>query len=208
MSDLEENEEIYQEETQGRSESEPEAVKKGKKGMRKSVPATPERLEILARAREKALEVRKANAAARGKGKEREEAKQKAEHNRKEADERFNKKVEEEIQKRMGKIHLDKINEVVDEKIKAKTPRKPKKKIIYEEESSSSEEEVIVRRRKPRKTIVEAAPEPAPAPEPKPPPVERQEPIQQKIDPFQNLLRTVPNAARRSNINPYYRPIR
>ena len=58
---------------------------------------------------------------------DREEAKQKAEHNRKEADERFNQRVEEEIQKRMGKIHLDKINEVVDEKIKAKTPRKPKK---------------------------------------------------------------------------------
>ena len=202
MSDLEENEVIEE------KAPEPEPVKKGKKGMRKSVPATPERLEILARAREKALQVRKANAEARGKGKEREEAKQRAEKNKKEADDKFNQKVEEEIQKRMGKLHLDKINEVVEEKIKSKTPRKPKKKIVYEEESSSSEEEVIVRRRKPRKTIVEA-PAPAPEPEPKPPPVERQEPIQQpRIDPFQNLLRTVPNASRRSNINPYYRPIR
>ena len=200
MSDLEENEVIDEVETE-----KPQEVKKGKKGMRKSVPATPERLEILARAREKALQVRKANAEARGKGKEREEAKQRAEKNKKEADDKFNQKVEEEIQKRMGKLHLDKINEVVDEKIKAKTPRKPKKKIVYEEESSSSEEEVIVRRRKPRKTIVEA---PAPAPAPAPPPIERQEPIQQKIDPYQNLLRTVPNAARRSAINPYYRPIR
>ena len=208
MSDLEENEILNQEEE---VEPKPPAeVKKGKKGMRKSVPATPERLEILARAREKALEVRKANAEARGKGKEREEARQKAEQNRKEADDKFNQRVEEEIQKRMGKLHLDKINEVVDEKIKAKTPRKPKKKIVYEEESSSSEEEVIVRRRKPRKTIVEApAPAPAPAPEPKPPPVERQEPIQHpRIEPFQNLLRTVPNAARRSNVNPYWRPVR
>lgn len=203
MSDLEENEILNQEETDGPTQP-PVEAKKGKKGMRKSVPATPERLEILARAREKALAVRKANAEARGKGKEREEAKQKADQNRKEADEKFNQKVEEEIQKRMGKLHLDKINEVVEEKIKTKTPRKPKKKIVYEDESSSSEEEVIVRRRKPRKTIVEA-----PAPAPAPPPVERQEPIQQpRIDPYQNLLRTVPNAARRSNINPYYRPIR
>ena len=202
MSDLEENEILNQEETEGQSKPEPVAdvVKKGKKGLRKSVPATPERLEILARAREKALEVRKANAAARGKGKEREEKKEKAEQNKKEAEDKFNQKVEEEIQKRMGKLHLDKINEVVDEKIKTKTPRKPKKKVVYEDESSSSEEEVIVRRRKPRKTIVEA---PAPAPEPAPPP-----PPPPRIDPYQNLLRTVPKAARRSSINPYYRPIR
>jgi len=199
MSDLEESEVDYEEETEAPPAPEV-GPKKGKKGMRKSVPPTPERLEILARAREKALAVRKANAEARGKGKIREEAKQKAESNKKEADDKFNQKVEDEIQKRMGKLHLDKIGEVVEEKIKAKRPPK-KKKIIYEEDSSSSEEEVIVRRRKPRKTIVEA---PAPATAP-PPPTPQPTP---RMDPFQNLLRTVPNAARRSNVNPYYRPIR
>ena len=41
-------------------------VKKGKKGMRRSVPATPERLEILRLARIRALEVRKQKAIERG----------------------------------------------------------------------------------------------------------------------------------------------
>ena len=187
---------------------EPEPVKKGKKGMRKSVPATPERLEILARAREKALEVRKANAEARGKGKIREEAKQKAEANKKEAEDKFNKKVDEEVQKRMKELNLEKTDQP------EKTPRKPrKKKVVYEESSSESEEEIIVRKRRPRKTIIQKvveqpapapAPPPAPEPTPEPPPVQRQ----QEINPYQNLLRTIPQAGLRSSRNPFYRPIR
>ena len=81
MSDLEENEvdrEEQPEEEPPAPEPTPPPVKKGLKGMRRSQEMTPERLEILARAREKALEVRRANAAARGKGAQREELKQKA----------------------------------------------------------------------------------------------------------------------------------
>ena len=105
--------------------------KKGKKGMRKSTPATEERLAILARAREKALAVRKANAEKNGKGKIREEAKQKAVANKKEADNKFNDRVEQEVKKRMDQLHLDKINEVVDEKIKqTRPPKKAKKKVV------------------------------------------------------------------------------
>ena len=176
-------------------------VRKGKKG--KQI-VTEDRLQVLARAREKALAVRKANAEARGKGKVREEAKAKADANKKDADEKFNKRVEEEINKRMGQLHLDKINEVVEQKItQSRPPKKPKKKVIYEDSESSEEEEVIVRRRRPRKTIIEKVvePAPAPAPEPAPPPIVKQEPL----NPYVNMLRTIPHAGLRSSRNPYYR---
>ncbi len=204
MSDSETNDFIEDEQTETPEPVPDEKpVRKGKKG--KQI-VTEDRLQVLARAREKALAVRKANAEARGKGKVREEAKAKADANKKDADEKFNKRVEEEINKRMGQLHLDKINEVVEQKItQSRPPKKPKKKVIYEDSESSEEEEVIVRRRRPRKTIIEKVVEPAsapaPAPEPAPPAIVKQEPL----NPYVNMLRTIPHAGLRSSRNPYYR---
>jgi hypothetical protein len=190
--------------------------KKGPKGKRVSVPPTPERLEILARAREKALAVRRANAEARGKGKQREEAKQKADNNRKEADEKFNKllnvRVEEELAKRMNQINLDKMNELLEEKLKdIKTPRKPRKKIVYEDtETESKPETIIVKKKRQPKKVEVKEPEPelvTPAinvdnvdtPQ-KPPPLPGRVPMT-TFNPmaFNNMLRSVPNTRR----NPY-----
>lgn len=154
---------------------ETEPVKKGPKGMRKSVPPTPERLEILARAREKALAVRKANAEARGLGKQREEAKQKAEANKKQAEDKFNemlnKRVDEEIQKRLNTINDERMNELLEEKLaNLKKPSKPKKKVVYTEETDESEaEQVIVRKKK--QPVKQVEPEP-PKVEPEPQRVE------------------------------------
>ena len=170
-------------------------IKMGKKGMRRSVEMTPERLEMLARAREKALEVRRANAEARGKGVVREQAKQKAVENKKKADEIFNKKVEEEIQKRMG----NKLNEMIEEKLKDIQPKKqPKKKIIYEDTETESEVEVVkvVRKKKPIKEL--PAPEPKPEPVIEPPPMQRQ-PGFMPFNNFNAMIRQLP----RTRPNPY-----
>ncbi len=186
--------------------------KKGPKGKRISVPPTPERLEILARAREKALAVRRANAEARGKGKQREEAKEKADNNRKDADEKFNKllndRVEEEISKRMNQLNLDKMNELLEEKLKdIKTPRKPRKKVVYEDTETESETEtIVVKKKKPPKKIEVPLPEqitPAvnvEAPPPNIPPLPGRVPMT-AFNPmaFNNMLRSVPNTRR----NPY-----
>lgn len=176
-------------------------IKMGKKGMRRSVEMTPERLEMLARAREKALEVRRANAEARGKGVAREQAKQKAVENKKKADEMFNKRVEEEIQKRMG----TKLNEMIEEKLKDIQPKKQsKKKIIYEDTETESEAEVIkvVRKKKP---VKELPPPQEPVREPvkelpEPPPIKRQNNYipPQQYD-FNAMLRQMP----RARPNPY-----
>ena len=126
-------------------------VKKGKKGMRRSVPATPERLEILKRAREKALEVRRSKMPENGKSAEREEKKEKATINKKESDDKFNQIVEREIQKRMNNIHLDKINDLVEEKLKINKLTKKKKKVIIQEDTdtdSDDEEPLVITRKK------------------------------------------------------------
>ena len=170
-------------------------IKMGKKGMRRSVEMTPERLEMLARAREKALEVRRANAESRGKGVVREQAKQKAVENKKKSDEIFNKKVEEEIQKRMG----NKLNEMIEEKLKDIQPKKqPKKKIIYEDTETESEVEVVkvVRKKKPIKEL--PAPEPKPEPVIEPPPMQRQ-PGFMPFNNFNAMIRQLP----RTRPNPY-----
>ena len=170
-------------------------IKMGKKGMRRSVEMTPERLEMLARARERALEVRRANAEARGKGVVREQAKQKAVENKKKADEIFNKKVEEEIQKRMG----NKLNEMIEEKLKDIQPKKqPKKKIIYEDTETESEAEIIkvVRKKKPIKEL--PPPEPKPEPVIEPPPMQRQ-PGFMPFNNFNAMIRQLP----RTRPNPY-----
>lgn len=170
-------------------------IKMGKKGMRRSVEMTPERLEMLARAREKALAVRRANAEARGKGVVREQAKQKAVENKKKADEMFNKKVEEEIQKRMG----TKLNEMIEEKLKDIQPKKQsKKKIIYEDTETESEAEVIkvVRKKKPIKEL--PPPEPEPEPVREPPPIQRQ-PAFTPFNNFNAMMRQLP----RARPNPY-----
>lgn len=140
-------------------------VKKGPKGMRVSKPANPERLEILARARLKAMEVRKAKAEASGKKQEREKihevAKQrKAEHERS-VEQMINQRVEEELKRRVENMNLEKMEEMMDRKLSSVKPRRKPKKVVYESESEteSEAERVIVRRRK--KPV-----EPPPPPEP------------------------------------------
>ncbi len=139
--------------------------KKGKKGMRKSTQMTEERLEILRLARIKAIEVRKANSIKNGKAAEREVKKQKAVENTKRYEDNYNKKVEDEVNRRMMNMNMDdkmeKINELVEAKLQAALAAKKKKTKKVVEESSDSEEEVIVRRRKPKKVIYEE-PEPEP----------------------------------------------
>ena len=144
-----------------------EPKKLGKKGMRKSTVMSPERLEILRLARIKAVEVRKANSIKNGKAAIREEKKQKAVENTKRYEDNYNKKVEDEVNRRMMNMNIDdkmeKINELVERKMaEAMAKKKPKKKVV-EEESSDSEEEVVVRRRRPKKKIIyEEEPEPEP----------------------------------------------
>ena len=140
--------------------------KLGKKGLRKSTPMTPERLEILRLARIKALEVRKANSIANGKAAEREVKKQKAVENTKRYEDNYNKKVEDEVNRRMMSMSMDdkmsKIDELVERKMaEAMAKKKKTKKVIQEEESSGSEEEIVVRKRRPKKVIYEE-PEPEP----------------------------------------------
>ena len=159
--------------------TEPTEKKKGKKGMRATRVMTPEKLEILRLAREKALEVRKQNALTSGRAAKREQIKKNAIENKKKYEDHFNKRVEDEIQKRMQTMSLDnnlsKIDELVNAKLEAKlaeikpTKKSSKKKVILEESDSSSEEEVIVRRRQ-KKVIIKETPAP-----PAPPPVVKQE---------------------------------
>ena len=166
---------------------------------------TPERLEALARAREKALEVRRANTEARGKKVVREEAKQRAEKNKLDADAKFrdavNARVEEELSKRMNQMNMDKINELLDEKLKAIKP-KSKKKVVYEETETESDAETVkvVRKKKPKE------PEPPP-----PPPMPQQQeinvqqpqmnPNQLQLNQFTNMLRSIPRARANPFIN-------
>ena len=164
---------------------------------------TPERLEALARAREKALEVRRANTEARGKKVVREEAKHRAEKNKQDADAKFrdavNARVEEELSKRMNQMNMDKINELLDEKLKVIKP-KSKKKVVYEETETESEAETVkvVRKKKPKE------PEPPP-----PPPMPQQQEIQQpqmnpnqlQLNQFTNMLRSIPRARANPFIN-------
>jgi len=154
--------------TEAELEIEPEITKKGKKGMRKSTTMTPERLEILRLARIKAIEVRKANSIKNGKAAEREVKKQKAVENTKRYEDNYNKKVEDEVNRRMMSMSMEdkmeKINELVEAKLQAALAAKKKKtKKVIEEESSESEEEVIVRKRRPKKKVIyEEEPEPEP----------------------------------------------
>ncbi len=97
---------------------------------------TPEQLEVLAKARQKALEVRKANAELRKKEKEIEL-----------------KEKENKIKERKKKIEEYEEPEPEPEPVKIK---KSKKKIVIEESESESEEEVVVvKKKKPVKRIVE-----------------------------------------------------
>ena len=182
--------------------AEPEPEVKEKKSRAKQV-MTPERLEALARARVKAMEVRKANAEVRGKKVVREEKKQNAQKNKNDADEKFrnavNTRVEEELAKRMNTLNTDKINELLEEKLKDIKPRKPRKKIVYEETETESEAEVVkvVRKKKPVASLVPEPPKEIIPAEPPPPPITRQE---HQFNQFTNMLRTLP----RANRNPFY----
>ena len=97
----------------------------------------------------------------------------------------------------MNDLNTDKINQLLEERLKDLKPKKPRKKIIYEDTETESEAEVIkvVRKKKPE-PIPEHKP-PPPTPEPKPPPITRQ---QHEFNKFTNMLRTLP----RANRNPYY----
>jgi len=167
---------------------------------------TPERLEALARAREKGLMIRKQNAELRGKKVIREEKKQSAQKNKVDADIKFrdavNQRVEEELAKRMNDLNTDKINQILDEKLKdfksqAETSKKPRKKIVFEDTETESDAEVIkVVRKKP----------PVPVPVPQGPVVPDPVPVvvpvvkpKAEFNQFTNLLRSIP----RANRNPY-----
>jgi hypothetical protein len=182
MADLEDTE-VYDEPEHGEIPDEepvPE-VKKGKKGMRRSVPATPERLEILRLARIKALEVRKQKAIETGKGALREEKRQNALNNRKKAEDDMNAKIEAEVQKRLSNLgisnQMDKIDELVEAKFKAlqvskseEPPARRKKKVVYETDSDT-DTEVYVKKKSVRP----------------PPPVQEQPPQNPFMD-FQNQI--------------------
>ena len=188
MSDLENLDDMIEPEVEVPIEETPKPVKKGPKGMRKSVPATPERLEILARAREKALAVRKAKAEASGKKQQREQihevAKQrKAEHESKMND-LINKRVEEELKKRVENINLERMEQLMDKKLSEVKPKRKPKKVIYESESETEDERVIVRRRSKKSEPPPPPPEPTPQraePPPQEPPPPPQPPINQYL---------------------------
>lgn len=169
---------------------------------------TPERLEALARAREKAMAVRKANAEARGKKVVREEKKQIAQKNKDDADTKFrdavNARVEEELAKRMNTLNTDKINELLEEKLKDIKPKKPRKKIVYEDTETESEAEIIKVVRKKKPVIVEPPKEEPEYKEPITPAINvdtpKPPPQQHQFNQFTNMLRTLP----RANRNPFY----
>lgn len=191
MSDIESDEEVITDIPEPKTQKD-KPIKK---------PMSAERLEMLARAREKALAVRKANAEARGKKPLREAAKQKAKQNQEIADSKFreavNKKVEEELAKRIDDLNTNKINEILEEKLKDIKPKKPRKKVIYEDTETESEAEVVKVVRK-KKHVPAPVPAPAPAPVPEQPTeVPRQT---HQFNQFTNLLRSIP----RANRNPYY----
>lgn len=108
---------------------------------------TPEQLEVLAKARAKALEVRKANALLRKQEKdiERQEKALKLKE-RKERVANYKKPQEEEV--------------VQEEYVEPPAPKVRKKKVVVVEESSSDEEEVVVVRKK-KERRVPVAPAPA-----------------------------------------------
>jgi len=151
-------------------ESRQPEIKRGPKNMRVSVPATPERLEILARAREKALEVRRAKAAASGKGVQREAAAKKAEENKQVAKAAEEKRINDLVEKRLGEMNLSKIEDLVEAKLAGMKKSKKKKVIVEESEDEESEEEVIVRKKKPTKKSTLAPKEDPPPDPPAPPP--------------------------------------
>ena len=166
---------------------------------------TPERLEALARAREKAMAVRKANAEARGKKVVREEKKQIAQKNKNDADTKFkqqvDKRVEEELAKRMNTLNTDKINELLEQKLKDIKPRKPRKKVVYEETETESEAEVVKVVRKKKPVIVEPPKEVPELPKEITPAINVDTPKQiHQFNQFTNMLRTLP----RANRNPFY----
>ena len=102
----------------------------------------------------------------------------------------------------MNDLNTNKINELLEEKLKdIKPARKPRKKVVYETDETESEAEVV-------KVVRKKKPVPAPEPEYKepitpavnvdtPPPQDRQ---QHQFNQFTNMLRSIP----RANRNPYY----
>lgn len=128
------------------AEDQPKKVKKTR---------TPEQLEALARAREKALEIRKQNAELRKA--EKELAKQEKEQNIKERKERVKKLLKEEPIKEVEEDTPD--PEPPAPKPKAK-PKKKKVIVVEESESESEEEEVVVVKKKkaPKARVAERPP--------------------------------------------------
>lgn len=197
MSDVSEDEEVITD------IPEPEPPKA--KPTKEKKPMSAERLEALARARQKAMEVRKANAEARGKKVVREEKKQIAQKNKDDADAKFrdavNARVEEEIKKRMDDINLDRMNSLLEEKLKdIKPARKPRKKIVYEDTETESEAEVVkvVRKKKPVIVEPELPKEITPAVNVDTP---QMPPQQHQFNQFTNMLRSIPRANRNPHFN-------
>ena len=197
MSDVSEDEEVITD------IPDPEPPKA--KPVKEKKPMSAERLEALARARAKGLEIRKANAEARGKKVVREEKKQIAQKNKDDADTKFkqqvDKRVEEELAKRMNTLNTDKINELLEQKLKDIKPRKPRKKVVYEETETESEAEVVKVVRKKKPVIVEPPKEVPELPKEITPAINVDTPKQiHQFNQFTNMLRTLP----RANRNPFY----
>lgn len=128
---------------------------------------TPEQLEVLSKAREKALEIRKENAKLRQAEKQIEKDKKSKEIlARKQKVEEYNNPKEEPIPEPEIVVEKETIKRIV------KPKKEKKKKIIYVEESSESEEEeiVYVKKSKPKKQEVLQSIERPPQEGFKPPP--------------------------------------
>ena len=128
------------------AEDQPKKVKKTR---------TPEQLEALARAREKALEIRKQNAELRKA--EKELAKQEKEQNIKERKERVKKLLKEEPIKEVEEDTPDPDPEPPTPKPKAK-PKKKKVIVVEESESEEEEEVVVVKKKAPKARVAERPP--------------------------------------------------
>ena len=123
---------------------------------------TREQLERLAIGRQRALEVRRANAVSSGRSTEREAAKAKAKANKDFVNEEFNNRVKIEVERRLEEIKMDKINDSIAENMKKMM--KKKKKVIYETDTDTDTDTEIIKVKKPPPTreVEQEQPEPPP----------------------------------------------
>ena len=171
----------------------PKPVLLNKKGLPKRI-LTPDQLQKLALAREKANAVRKANSITNGKGAVRDAQRTQAKQNREIVQNEFNNRVKIEVEKRLEEIKMDKINESISENMK-KMMKKKKKVVVEQSDTDDTDNEVIqiVRKKQPpTREVEQQQPEQPPRP-PKPlPPTPQELANQQKQRLIQHLLNRPP----------------